>query len=182
MSQNGKASREFLRVASLPSRELETLVVRGEPPSLEAIVGWEYRGMNTPQWAKFVGIKKFVKGFYKAGTEAYGYNEPVVQGRQDAPWRAKPTDDSPRRFGFFWVGSPDPTSRDNAYLNSILLDYARGKGFPIDPTKTLRDYVVRVEKGSDDILLGKAFVAVGPARVPVSYFVLERHRPTEFRG
>jgi len=30
---------------------------------------------------------------------------------------------------------------------------------------------------SDDLLLGKAYFALGPLRLPVSYFVLERRRP-----
>jgi hypothetical protein len=41
----------------------------------------------------------------------------------------------------------------------------------------LRDYLVRL---SDDLYLGKAYVALGPGRLPVSYFVLERHRPHDY--
>ena len=45
----------------------------------------------------------------------------------------------------------------------------------------LRDYLVRVVPGSDDLILGKALLALGPARVASNYFVLERHRPTRYR-
>jgi hypothetical protein len=46
-----------------------------------------------------------------------------------------------------------------------------------DPSRLLRDYVVRVREDSDDLLLGKAFVALGPARLAAGFFLLERHGP-----
>src|SRR5262249_44208053 len=153
------ATREYLHVGELPQRELETIFVRGEPPDLRELIGWEYRGLNTPAFAKLLGIKKFVKGFYAddAG-QVFGYNEPIVQNGLDEPWRAKPSGEAPKRFGFFRVMPVDASSRDNAYLNSVLLDYGSGPGTRWDPTRVLRDYVVRIERGSDERLLGKAYV------------------------
>ena len=182
--QASLASAEYLRIGALPADELEKIMLRGEAPPLSAIVGWEWRGLNSQAWAKPAGIKKFIKGFFETDSgEVYGYNEPVVQNRLDQPWIAKPSDVSPKRFGFFVVEPVDPTARDNAYLKSLLLDYGRGKNPALDPSQTLRDYVVRVNPGSDELLLGTAFVAVGPARVrvPKSYFVLEKHRPTSYK-
>ena len=156
------------RLRALPARELETVLVRGETPEPDGLAGWEFRGWNTPAFAKILGIREFVKGFFRSANGAlYGYN------RQ--PGKEK-------RFGFYRVDAVDAAARDNAYLHALLLDYGRGGGTRLDPTTRLRDYVVRVEPGSDDVLLGKAYVAAGPLRVPVSYFLLERLRPTEFRG
>jgi hypothetical protein len=178
------ASTAYLRTAALRRQDLEAIMRRGEAPSLDALAGWEWRGMNTMVWAPAAGIKKFIKGFYKnrAG-ETYGYNEPVVQNRADAPWIARPSDFAPKRFGFFLVEPVDATGRDNAYLNALLLDYGRGHNPRTDLSQVLRDYVVRVERGSDELLLGAAWVALGPKRLGVpggSYFVLERHRPTTY--
>jgi len=172
---------DYLRIGGLPAKELESLLLRGETPDPDALAGWEFRGLNTPAFAKLLGIKKFVKGFYKSSVgQLYGYNVPVVQNAVDGPWEYKnPT--NPKRFGFYRVDPVDAAARDNAYLHALLLDYGRGGGSDLDPTTRLRDYLVRVEPGSDDLLLGKAFVAVGPARLPVSFFVLERLRPTQFR-
>ena len=64
----------------------------------------------------------------------------------------------------------------------MCLDYGRGGNGRLNPISTLRDYLVRVVPGSDDLLLGKAFVAVGWPRVPVGYFLLERYRPGDYRG
>ncbi len=182
--QASLASSEYLKVGALSVTELEAIMRRGEVPTLAAIVGWEWRGLNTQGWAKPAGIKKFIKGFFESDAgEVYGYNEPVVQNRLDQPWIAKPSDVNPKRFGYFLVEPVDPTARDNVYLNSLLLDYGRGGNARLDPTQTLRDYIVRVNPGSDELLLGTAYVAVGPARVrvPSSYFVLEKHRPTSYK-
>ncbi len=178
------ASAEYLQVGELPDNELENIMRRGEAPTFEALAGWEWRGLNTMGWAKAAGIKKFIKGFYEdAAGDVHGYNQPCVQNRVDQPWIAKPSDVDPKRFGFFAVLPVDPTSKDNVFLSSVLLDYGKGGNSRLDPSRTLRDYVVRVHKGSDELLLGTAFAAVGPARVrvPGSYFVLERHRPTSFK-
>jgi hypothetical protein len=168
-------SREYLRIAALPARELEAIFIRGDTPDPDGLAGWEHRGTNTPAFARLLGIKKFVKGFEKSsGGEHRGYNLPVVQNDLGEAWLAKP---GARRFGFYRVVRVDPEARDNAYLHALLLDYGRGGGSALDPTTRLRDYLVRVERGSDELLLGKAYVALGPARVPVSMFLLERLAP-----
>lgn len=163
------------KLRALPARELETVLVRGETPEADGLAGWEFRGWNTPAFAKLLGIQEFVKGFFRSANGAlYGYNrQPGQPGKE-------------KRFGFYRVDAVDAAARDNAYLHALLLDYGRGGGSVLDPlefmTTRLRDYLVRVERGSDNLLLGKAYVAAGPLRVPVSYFLLERLRPTEFRG
>jgi hypothetical protein len=177
-------SNEYRRVCALPKSELERILWRGQTPDPEALVGWEFRGTN-PQWfMKYLGIRKFIKGFYRLADthDLYGYNIPVVQDATDQPWVARPSNDQPKRFGFYRVAPPDAASRDNAYLNGLLLDYGAGPNPVYEPARFLRDYLVRVERGSDDLLLGKAYVALGPARVATSFFLLERHRPTSFSG
>jgi hypothetical protein len=176
-----RPSEEYLRIGALPAAELESLMVRGETPDPEALAGYEYRGRNTPAFARLFGIQKFVKGFYLGEHgQLFGYNMPVVQNRLDEAWLDK-NPSHPKRFGFYRVDRVDAAARDNAYLHALLLDYGRGGGNELDPTTRLRDYLVRVEAGSDRLLLGKAYVAVGPARLPVSYFVLERMRAHDFR-
>jgi hypothetical protein len=174
-------SSDYLQLGYLPPRELETVLLRGEPPDPDALAGFEFRGMNAARFTRLLGIKKFIKGFYKndAG-QLYGYNIPVVQDGLEDPWRYKNEQD-PKRFGFYRVDAVDPAATDNAYLSSLLLDYGRGGNHDLDPTSRLRDYLVRVNRGSDELLLGKALVAVGPLRVPVGFFILERLRPSSFR-
>ena len=177
------ASFDFQRVATLDRRALETVMLQGERPGLDALPGWEYRGMNIGIPARLLSIQKFIKGFRRLpGGEVAGYNVRVRQNGPAGPWVALPSDDAPRRFGFFCVTPVAPTARDNTYLHALLLDYGRGGNGRLNPLATLRDYLVRVAPRSDDVLLGKAFMAVGRLRVPVGYFVLERYRPGDSYG
>jgi hypothetical protein len=152
---------------------------RGERPRPDELVGWELRGANTHRGAPLVRLRKFVKGFHRDRRSGgvMGFNVPVVQNRLEEPWLARPSEAAPRRFAFFAVVPVDATERDNAFLNAVLLDYGRGGNFALDPAARLRDYLVRVD---DDLYVGKAYVALGPARIPLSHFVLERHRPHDY--
>ena len=64
----------------------------------------------------------------------------------------------------------DAAARDNRYLNALLLDYGSGLNPPRDPTAVLRDYLVRTD---GELLLGRAYLALGRARVGIGYFALE---------
>src|SRR5258707_1094699 len=77
-------TRAALALEAATHRELELAFVRGATPDLDALVGWELRGINHPQWAKLAGIKKFIKGFYRhEDGRVMGYNCPVVQNVLD---------------------------------------------------------------------------------------------------
>ncbi len=165
-----------LALEQMTRGELEQVFVRGTQPDLAAIVGWEFRGINHPAWAKVVGIKKFIKGFFVEEGRVMGYNCPVEQNVLDGRWHAQPEDAAPKRFGFYEVAPVDPTRRDNAYLHAVLLDYGRGGNAKLDPTAGLRDYLIQVDPANPDLFLGKAYYALGPARVPTNFFILERHR------
>ncbi len=176
-------SRRALQLEQTPMRELEHVFVRGATPELDALIGWEFRGINHLPLndyvpiAQLAGIKKFVKGFFKGEDgRVMGYNIPVGRNVLDGRWHLKPTDREPKRFGFYQVAAVDPTVRDNTYLHAVLLDYSKGGNAKLDPTNGLRDYVVQVDPDNPDLFLGKAYYAVGPLRIPTNFFILERHR------
>ena len=161
---------------------IENTFMRGATPDMDALVGWEFRGINRfPLYPlpipETLGIKKFVKGFYRGEDgRVMGYNCPVEQNILDGRWRTKPSDTSPKRFGYYEVHPVDATSRDNAYLHAVLLNYGKGGNKPWDPTAGLRDYLVQVDPQNPDLFLGKAYYAIGPARLRTNFFILERHR------
>jgi hypothetical protein len=171
-----------LALARSSRRELERALQRGSTPDIETLIGWEFRGINTtppgsPPIARLAGIQKFVKGMFRADDgRAMGYNCPVVQNVLDGRWHTRPSDESPRRFGFYELVPVDPTSRDNHYLHALLIDYGKGGNPAWDITNGLRDYLVQVDADDPDLFLGKAFAAIGPARLPLGFFVLERFR------
>ena len=165
---------DALRLERAPWQELEREFLRGTTPDIDSLVGWEFRGinhlpLNVLPVARLVGIKKFLKGFFRAEDgRVMGYNSPVAMNALDGRWHI-----APKRFGFYEVHPVDPTARDNVYLHAVLLNYGRGGNKPWDPTGGLRDYVVQLD---EHLFLGKAFYALGPVRVPTNFFILERHR------
>ncbi len=172
------ASARVLDLERMSLSQLEKVFVDGSMPDLSKLAGWEFRGLNSPSYFRLLGIKKFIKGFYRDGDDVFGYNCPAVQNKLTDPWIAKPTDDAPKRFGFYKVTPVDPTAKDNLYLHAALLDYGEGDNPKADPSRGLRDYLVQVDPDNDDLYLGKAYYAAGPLRVPTrSFFILERHRP-----
>ena len=166
-----------LRLERAPWDEIEATFMRGATPDFDALVGWEFRGINRfPLYPlpipQMLGIKKFCKGFFRAEDgRVMGYNCPVEQNVLDGRWNVKP-----KKFGFYEVHEVDATSRDNTYLHAVLLNYGRGGNKPFDPTSGLRDYLVQVDPANPDLYLGKAYYALGPARLRTNFFILERLR------
>ncbi|HLL22749.1 MAG TPA: hypothetical protein VK427_11485 [Kofleriaceae bacterium] len=171
-----------LALEAAPWEEIERTFMRGATPDPDLLVGWEFRGINRfPLYPlpipNLLGIKKFVKGFFRGEDgRVMGYNCPVEQNVLDGRWRTKPSDTAPKRFGYYEVHAVDATSRDNLYLHAVLLNYGKGGNKPWDPTAGLRDYVVQVDAENPDLFLGKAYYAVGPARLRTNFFILERLR------
>lgn len=171
-------SARYLELAALPKADLESIFKQGTAPDVTALTGFEYRGFNQPRAAALLGIRKFIKVFYTGNSkQPFGCNTPVLQNGLDAEWLAKPTPDTPKRYAFFQVDPPDPDAADPRARNALKLDYSKGRNPPYEIARILRDYVVRVAPGSDDLLLGKAFFVIAGKRVADSFFVIERYRP-----
>jgi len=176
-NDDARPSPRALQLEHMGLAELERIFLDGATPDLDDLAGWEYRGINSPTWSRLLGIKKFIKGFYRHDDGVSGYNCPAVQNKLADEWSALPDDDHPKRFGFYSVTAVDPTARDNEYLHALLLDYGKGDNPRTDPSRGLRDYLVQPDPDDPSILLGKAYYAVGPLRLPTySFFILERHR------
>lgn len=169
-------SLEFLALEKMSMRELDRIFLRGTTPDIDALVGWEFRGMNGLVFmlpiARPLGIKKFVKGFVRTEDgRVMGYNSPVRNNALDGRWHV-----GAKRFGFYETHPVDPTSRDNKYLHALMLDYSKGDNPITDPSAVLRDYLVQVDPANPDLFLGKAYMAFGPVRVRSNFFFLERFR------
>lgn len=178
-----------LDVYAAPGDVLEAIMLRGAAPPFEELVGWEFDGWNVGMLAGGFGLnRKFRKGFYEgpARTEGpspfiQGYNIPMHQDGADKPHRAKPSDESPKRFGFYRVFDASKSPRHHRYGKALLLDYSLG-GNGFSAPSLLRDYLVCVHAGNADLLLGKAYLALGPLTVLGGYFILQRARQHAFKG
>jgi hypothetical protein len=171
-------STRYLELAGRPKSEVAVVFAGGTPPQVAALTGYEFRGFNLPRATALLGIRKFIKVFHTddAG-QAFGCNTPVTQNGLSAEWIAKPSPEHPKRYAFFQVDPPDPDAADAERRTAVLLDYGRGGNRGYDAARLLRDYLVRVEPDSDDLLLGKAYFTLGGARLTHSYFLIERYRP-----
>ena len=172
-----QASEAFCRLARSSRRELEHLLLVGDTPNMDALDGGVYRGFNHSPVTATLRIRKFLKEFFRSNNgDLEGRNARVRQNRLEDPWIGLPSDAAPKRYGYFSVRPVAPEERDNAYLHAVLFDYGTGRSPSYAPWRLLRDYVVRVNRGSDELLLGKAYAVIGPGRLPLGFFVLERRR------
>jgi hypothetical protein len=171
-------SAEYLDLAGRSKHELAKVFAAGTAPMTDALTGYEFRGFNQPRAAALLGIRKFIKAFYldRSGRPA-GCNTPVARNGLSEEWIARPAPERPRRYAYFVVEPPDPDASDPGNRAAALLDYGRGGNPVYDPSRILRDYVVRAEPGSDDLLLGKAYFSIAGTRIAHTFFLIERYRP-----
>ncbi len=175
-------SRWFDELTRASNAELERLLRQGVAPDLPTLVSREYRGLNTGPVVKMLGIQKFIKGFFEGPAGVEGYNIRVRQNGPHSPWIPLPTPEAPVRFGFFLVAPVNPDAIDNRYPHALLLDYGaspRNARWRIE--RILRDYLVVPDPAQPEVLLGKAYLALGGSRIEANFFILELLRLTESR-
>ena len=171
-------SARYLELARSPRRDLDAIFADASPPDITALTGHEFRGYNRPRATAALGIRKFIKAFYLDRTgRPFGCNTPVAQNRLDSEWLARPSEDRPKRYAFFLVEPADADAADKNRRGAVLLDYRRGGNRGYNVARILRDYLVQVTPGSDELLLGKAYFVVAGRRLASSYFLIERYRP-----
>lgn len=171
-----KSGPDFQVLITMSDDELDDVLRAGTPPDLAGLVGWEFRGFNPPAFARVLGFQKFIKGFARdeAG-KVYGYNLFVADARGGAaaPWVAKGDGGPDTRHGFYDLVPLDPADG----VHGVLLDYGSGRNAWYNPEAVIRDQLVQVSADNPDLLLGKAFLQIGPWRVFSNFFILERlHR------
>lgn len=173
----------FEELTRLSDAELDRICRASKAPTLENMTGYEWRGYNTPRWTRTAGIQQFIKGFFTVNGAVEGYNLKVKQNGLKGPWIQLPTPEAPSAFGFFTVRKVQPEWRDNHYPDSLLLNYGEShrnrlyRFWDDLPMKVLRDYIVQPDPANPDLMIGKAFIALGPARFYSNFFIIERLRP-----
>ncbi len=171
--------------------ELRTILAEGTTPAFEELVGWEFDGINRNALSAVIGARRFKKGFYEGPPRSprpepqpfvQGYNVMARQGALSLPPQAKPSEEHPTRYFFYRVHKVVPGSRYDDYPNALLLDYGLGGNSPLFVGAYLRDYLVQVYPDDPTLLLGFAYYALGPGRMPLGFFSLARFNRHEFHG
>jgi hypothetical protein len=171
----------FESLATADRDQLEELVSAGTRPDYGLLEGRLYRGVNLGFKGRLAG-EKFKKGFARRDERTLGYNELCRQDRK-APrgeWLVKPKR-SP--VGHFRVGvvAEEPRRKPyDGYPGAGLFDYNLGLNTGRYLVfRLIRDVVVLPNPGDHDLVLGKAYLDAGIARVFWCYFVLGGPVPIE---
>jgi len=176
MLDSTKLSYETL--AGSDDEALEWVLLRGSMPDFAELDGWEFRGYNVNPASELIRARKFKKGFYADPADASvarGYNVKVEQNGLLNPWIDQLKHGAPVRHALYAVYPVRADEKDNLYPNALMLNYGMGQNPPFDPSRVLRDYLVKVSPDNDDLFLGKAYAAIGPLRSFGGWFVLERY-------
>lgn len=164
----------YVKMKTMTVRELDALMAAGRTPTEEQLAGWEFRGWNHPAALALLGIRKFVKGFFR-GNGFEGYNRPPRQDSFDKEWT-----EAGKPFGFYDIVAP--RAPDLRHPNALLLDYGTSPRNAFwKPERFLRDYLVQPDPSEPDVFLGQATLALGPARPATNYFLIERLCKAEWR-
>jgi len=169
---------EYTQLCLLPDRKLEEIFEQGSQPTPDELAGWEFDGFNTFDATHFLGIRKFRKGFMANDEmvdegEFGGYNVTIRPGNPEEPWQPVYKKGKMHRHSPYRVYPVRAGEKDSAHYNAVLINYECKRNPPWNPG-FLRDYLVKVYPDNNDLYLGKAYIALGPARVFISYFVLRR--------
>jgi hypothetical protein len=173
-----KGTMDFVQLCLKTDDELADIFARGTMPSFEELVGYEFDGYNTMDLTQVIGIRRFRKGFLAADetvgpNEIGGYNVTVRPGPPTTYWDVVYKKGKPHRHSPYRVYEVPPGDKEEKYPNALLINYECKRNPAWNPG-FLRDYLVKVDPGNPDLFLGKAYVALGSARIYVSYFVLRR--------
>ena len=168
----------FDRLARSDDRTLEALFAASAAPSFDALVGYEWRGWNTDPNLKYLGLKKFIKAFFRDAHGDEGCNIKVFQNALEAEWKPRTRRGKIDAFAFYLVRPQDDRTRIALNPRALLIDYgASPRNPPYHVERTIRDYVVQPDAGEPDLMLGRAYVGVGRLRVASSFFVIWRGAP-----
>jgi hypothetical protein len=187
----------FASLTAMSAADLSKVLADGKAPAFSSITGHEFRGWNVfgDIGAKAVGgimgIQRFAKGFFVRDAAGdvdalpwiEGYNVKIQRGTLSEPWTGIPDDDHLQRFGFYRVWKPGlGEGRAGRHEQALLLDYSQGNPKPgLFEGSGLKDFIVQVHPDNPDLLLGTAYMTLGPVAVPPSFFVIERLRKVDFK-
>ena len=163
----------FYRLIAASNGELDFIFRHGIMPNLETMLGYEFDGYNTAAIAVLIG-RKFIKGFRLEHGIPKGYNLKAEQNGVIEPWIPKGG-----AFGFFDIYPAKDDKRFNRYQNALLFNYGTDGRNGLFTGKGLRDYVVQPYHENSDVLLGKAYMVLGPFAPFVSWFVLRKRNKND---
>jgi len=148
------------------------MFMRGRTPTPAELQG-QWRGVNKGI-VRLFGFRQFVKEIQPHGSVMFGDNIQVHQVSDQmlrcCGWQPKvnPRTGLLQRNGRYRVKRP--TFR-GPFGHGVIFSYREGGNRRGDMSRMIVDQVVLIDHNH---LLGRASVRLGPLKIPVAYFVLER--------
>jgi hypothetical protein len=174
----------FESLAEADRKQLEEVLLAGQPPNFDELEGFIYCGWNH-EWVGRLSGEKFKKGFRRKGDRTLGYNEVCRQDRQGyrGEWEVKLKDGRPIQVGYFRVSNVRDEKPQRLYQPYL---HAGHFNYHVDlntwrnvPFRVIRDFVVLPNPGDHDLMLCKAYFQLGPLHLFYCYFLLGHRRPIE---
>jgi hypothetical protein len=165
-------------LAALDRDELLAVLRSGHAIDPRELDDTEYRGVSLGLPGIVVALtwKKFKKVFHRdAETGALrGWNVRIEQSDDDL-WRPRHRRGRIWTFGHYEVVPARGRGVPRGCDRGLLIDYGLGGNRPLDPMRRVRDPIVAVHPGDNQLLLGWSYLDLGLARLGTpSFFSLER--------
>ena len=93
----------YEELSKLKRKELDALMHVGRCPTVDDVLGFEFKGWNLNAFSRVLGNRKFKKGFFGQSERTYcwGYNMPVVNNDIQEEWNVRPNAENPKRYYFY---------------------------------------------------------------------------------
>lgn len=185
MPEAGRLGSPFAReLQSSSPAQLRRRLLDGHPVDPRAIEGWAYRGTSVglPAFIERLTWRTFQKTFWRdpVSGRLLGWNVRLEQDGLDAPSRPKTHDGEPVCCWHYEVIEPRGVAMPAGFDRGLIIDYGRGYRPTLD-MRWVKDPLVAVEQGNNDLLLGVSYaVILGACVVPPTWFTLERDHRIEF--
>jgi hypothetical protein len=175
-------------LAQASSEELENILRTGTAPDLNQLNGYIYCGWNH-EWIGNLSGKKFKKGFMKKDGHNFGYNETVIQDRDEfrGDWNQNIQDGGkPTQLGYFrtaYVRDEPPMNIAKPYTQLGFFDYdiPHMHKWYLSFFRVIRDFVVLPNPGDNSLLLCKAYLRIFPfLNIFYCYFQLGHRDPIKY--
>ena len=173
----------FQSLSSATNEELEPFKNTSPVPTADSLTGFDFRGWNVAKNAEILGIRKFIKGFFRDPAKGadFGYNMPVIQNGFEEPWQPKLKDGKEKRYFFFGV-LPGSQVDDAILPRTLVVDYRKWPAnFVLSPPTYTVDYLVNPDPANRDLVLGKSYLQALGLKPFLGFFIIERLRPSTYR-
>ncbi len=172
------ASARALKLWTAAPATLDELVQDGRRPPGEALAGWRFRGLHTGLLPRVLRRRKFITTFYQLelgyGSVLGGHTVRVEQNGPEELYTPRRRGGREVIEGLFVVQAAPVSPGWGEFPRAALLHYGRADNPWYDARQFRRDYLVYPDYDNPDLLLGKAYVSLGPFRWQMSFFILER--------